>query len=69
MSECGWDALPDVREWSEVPPGCSGVVWRSSRMSGSGWGALPEVQETLSDVQGWSGGPPGCLEVVEMPFR
>ena len=30
-------ALPDVREWLEDPPGCSGVVRRPSLLAGSGW--------------------------------
>ena len=36
MSRSGWEALPDVRKWSRVSPGCLGVVGRPSRMSGSG---------------------------------
>ena len=34
MSGSYWEALPDVREWSEDPPGCPGVVGRPSQMSG-----------------------------------
>ena len=45
-----WEALPDVREWSDGPPRCPRVA-RSSR-------------ETLPDVREWSGGHPGCLRVV-----
>ena len=47
------EALPDMWEWSEGPPGCSGVVGRPSRMSGSG-------REAFQDVREWTGGPPGC---------
>ena len=61
--------LPDIRKWSGGPPGslCGpagypGVVGRSSRMSGSGWEALPDVQE-------WSEVPPGCPGVVGRPSR
>ena len=54
MSRSGWEAFPDVREWSRGPPGCPGVVGRPSRMSGSVREALPVVQEwreAFSDVQ------------------
>ena len=67
MSGSGWEAFPDVREWSGGPPGCSREVWRLSRMFGvirgpsrmsrSGREALPNVQE-------WSGVSPGCPRVV-----
>ena len=50
----GREALPDVREWSESPPECTGVVGRTSRMSGCG-------RETLRYVQEWSEDPPLCL--------
>ena len=36
MSGNGQETLPDVREWSEGPSGCPGVVGRPFRMSGSG---------------------------------
>ena len=36
MSGSGRDVLPDVYEWSGIPPGCLGVVERPFRMSGSG---------------------------------
>ena len=80
MSMRGREALHDVREcsggppeknlqWTRVPPKCPGVVRRPSRMSGSYWEALPDVQEALLDVREalpdireWSGGPPGCPE-------
>ena len=42
--------LPDVREWSGGPPGCPGVVGRSSRKSG-------RSREDLPDVREWSEGP------------
>ena len=35
----------DVREWSGDPPGCPGAVGRTSRMSGNGRVALPDVRE------------------------
>ena len=43
MSGSCWEALQDVREWSEGPPGFPGVVGRPSRMSGSGREILPDV--------------------------
>ena len=33
MSGSGQDALPEVQEWSDNPPGCPGVVGRPSQMS------------------------------------
>ena len=51
MFGSGREALPEVREWSGVPPGYPRVVGKPSRMSRSG-------QEVLPDVQEWSGGPP-----------
>ena len=45
MFRSGWDALPDVWQWSGGLPDCSGVVKRLSRMSGSGREALPDVLE------------------------
>ena len=51
MSGSGLEALPNVRELSEGPPGCPVVVGRLSRMSVSGREALPDVRK-------WSGGPP-----------
>ena len=56
------EALSNIREFLEGPPGCSRVVGRPSRMSGSGREALPNVRV-------WSGGPPGCSEVVGRPSR
>ena len=60
MFGCGWEALQDVREWSETllnvrewsrgPPRCSEVVGRPFRMSGSGRKFLPEVREALSNI-------------------
>ena len=69
MSGCGQEALPDVRVWSEGPPGCPGVVGRPSRMSGSGREALTVGRETFPNVWEWSGGPPGCPGVVRRPSR
>ena len=36
MAGSGWVAVSDVRECSEGPPGCPGVVYRLSQKSGSG---------------------------------
>ena len=58
MSWRGRESLPDVREWSEGPPRCPGLVGRPSQMSGSCWKTLPDVRE-------WSGDPLECLGVVE----
>ena len=62
MCESGREALPDVREWSDGPPECPGVVGRPSWMSGSGRVALPDVRE-------WLGNPAGCLGVVWRPSQ
>ena len=60
------EALPDVREallnvrkWSGGPPGCPGVVGRTSRITGIGWQALPNVRVAFSDLREWSGDHPG----------
>ena len=52
LSESGQNAIPDDQESSGDPSGCLGVVGRPSqkfgspsRMSVSGWEALPDVQE------------------------
>ena len=81
MSESGRESLPDVHEWSGVPPGCPGVVGRPSWKSGkshedlsevrSGRQSLPEVRsgrQSLPEVREWSGGPPKYPEVVGRPF-
>ena len=64
MSGSGWETLPDIREWSNGPPGCTGVIGSPTQMSAS-------VREALRDVREWSGGPfrcpgspPRCLGVV-----
>ena len=44
-SGIGQEALPEVWEWSAGPPGGLKVVGRFFRMFGSGWKALPKVQE------------------------
>ena len=72
MSRSGREAISDVREWSEMTPGCPGEVVRPSRclgvvgspsqMSGCGREALPDVQE-------WSGGPRRFTGVVGRPSR
>ena len=64
------EALSNVRECSEGPPGysggplrCPGVVERPSLMSKSGRVTLSNVREwleTLLDVREWLGVPPGC---------
>ena len=56
MSRSGRMATPNVREWSGGPPGCLGVVWRSSRMPSRGREALTDiwewyVREALPDVR------------------
>ena len=53
MSRSGRVAVPDVREWSGVSPGCTGVA-------GCGRESLPNVRER-------SGSPPRCLGVVGRP--
>ena len=40
-----WVAFKDVREWTGGPPGCPIVVGESSRMSGIGREAFPDVRE------------------------
>ena len=45
MSGSGREALPDVREWSEVSRGSLGVVGWPSRMAESGREAFPDVRE------------------------
>ena len=52
------EALPDVREWSECPLGCPGVVGRPSRMCGSD-----------SRMSGVVGRPSQMCEVVGRPSR
>ena len=44
MSWSGRETIRDVREWSKGPPGCQGVVGRTSQMSGSSLEALRDVQ-------------------------
>ena len=72
MSGSSREAVPKVREWSGVPPGCLGVVGRASRMSESGQESLRmsgSGREALGDLRERSGGPPGCLGVVRRPSR
>ena len=66
------EALSDVRECSEGPPGCPGVVGSVSRMSGDGSEPLRmsgSGRENLPDVREWSGEPVECPGVVERLFR
>ena len=59
-----WEPLPDVWQLSGNPSecsrevggpfGCSRVVWRPSRMSGSGREALLDVRDALPHVWEWS---------------
>ena len=51
MSGSGREVIPDVHEWSGVPPGCPGVVGNPSRMFGKGREALPDVREALLNVR------------------
>ena len=72
MSVCGQETLLDVREWSEGPPGCPGMVQRPCRMSGSGREASLGIgrpsrmsgngPEALLDVREWSGDPQDVRE-------
>ena len=68
MSGSGRFALPDVWEWSEDPPGCPEVVWRSSRMSLSGerpfW-----MYGSYREAPGCLGRPLGCPGVIGRPPR
>ena len=45
MSGSGRETHLDLREWSEGPLGCPGVVGRPSWMTWSGREALPDVRE------------------------
>ena len=58
-----------MSEWSESPPGCTGVVKRNSKMSGNCREALPDVREALPDFWEWSESPPECTGVVGRPTR
>ena len=49
MSGSGREGIPNVRQWSEGPPRCLGVVGRPSQMSGSGRETLPDVLECSGD--------------------
>ena len=64
MFGSGWKALPEVREWSEGPRGCPGVVRRFSQMSKSGLQALPDVRVALPNIWELSGDRSGCPGVV-----
>ena len=50
MTGSGREALSDIREWSEVPSGCQGVVGRPSRISWSGREAILNVWERSGDL-------------------
>ena len=60
MSRSGREDIPNFWGWLGGPPGCPGVVGRTSRMSETG-------REALWDVREWSGGPSGCPGVVSNP--
>ena len=62
MSVIGREALPDVRDRLESPPGCPGVDRRPYQMSLIGRKVLP-------DVHLWSGDPHKCPGVVVSPSR
>ena len=62
-------SLSDVRECSEGPLGCPGVVGGLTRMSGSGREILPDVWVWLGGPSGCAEGPPGCPRVVGCPAR
>ena len=63
-----WESLPNVRELSGGPPGCSGVVGRPSRLFGSGRETLLNVRDAHPDIREWSEGPPGFPGVVGGPL-
>ena len=79
MSGSGWEAFPDVREWSGGPPGYPTVVVMLSRIFESSRVALPNVRELLRVPPGRSGGQIKGLGMVgttslmslkgRMPFR
>ena len=60
----GREALTEVQEWSEGPPGGQEVDVRPSRIYRSGREAFPEVREANPEVREWSGVPPGVPVVV-----
>ena len=72
MSGGGWEALPDVREWSGAPTGFLDVIKMHSQMSGSGR-KTPRMYgsglEALLDVREWLRCPPGCPGVVGRPSQ
>ena len=45
MFGSGWEALLDVREWSEGSLECPGVFGSPYRMTGCGWEAFLDVRE------------------------
>ena len=78
----GFEAHPEVWEWSGSPPGVSGGVGRDNRLAGSGWEAHPVVREGLvgppvgpedrethPDIWESSGCPPKGPEGVGKPTR
>ena len=62
MSGSGWEAHPDVREWSESPSECPAVAKWPSWLSGSGRETLRDVEEPLPNVREWSGVLPNVRE-------
>ena len=68
-SGSGWEALPEVREWSVGNPGGPGVVGRPSRSSRRPIRRFRSGREAIPDVLEWSKGPPEGPGVVEMPTR
>ena len=58
MSECGREALLNVRQWSRGPPGCP--IGRVDLPDVRVWSVdPPKCPETLPVVREWSRGPPG----------
>ena len=66
------DALLDIQEQSEGPPGFPGEVGRPSRISGRGRRPIlmsGSAREALLDLREWSDSTSGCPGVVGRPSR
>ena len=68
MSVCGWEALPDVREWSGGPPGYPGVPPDVCVCLGGFLGCLGVVGRP-PDVRVWLEAPLRYPGVIGRPFR
>ena len=69
MSVSGRETPLNKWQWSGGPTKSPGVVWRPSRMFGSGREAFSDDREWSGVSPGNSGGPPGCPGVVGTPSR